>query len=76
MSYPADDGIVASPCVSVCVIDERSGLCAGCYRTLSEIAAWIDFSPAQRRAIIGELPARRLTHGAAIAERLTAHGER
>lgn len=31
---------VLSPCVSVCRMDTRSRLCAGCYRTLDEIAQW------------------------------------
>jgi uncharacterized protein len=33
-------GPVPSPCTSVCVIHPRSGLCAGCLRTLDEIAEW------------------------------------
>ncbi|WP_171562301.1 MULTISPECIES: DUF1289 domain-containing protein [unclassified Roseobacter] len=28
----------ASPCVSVCIIDEGRGLCTGCGRTVDEIA--------------------------------------
>jgi predicted Fe-S protein YdhL (DUF1289 family) len=76
MNEDADDETIPSPCISVCVMDEPSGLCAGCYRTLAEIAGWIDFSPAQRRAIIGELSARRDTYGPAIAGRFTAHGQR
>jgi len=76
MNEDTDDERIASPCISVCVMDEQSGLCAGCYRTLDEIAGWIAFSPAQRRAIITELSARRVMHGEAIAERLTAHGQR
>jgi len=35
---------VESPCTSVCTIDSATGLCAGCYRTLDEIAGWIDLS--------------------------------
>ena len=31
---------VPSPCVSVCRLDEASGLCVGCHRTLAEIGAW------------------------------------
>ncbi len=31
---------VASPCISVCRMDEASGLCVGCLRTLDEIVAW------------------------------------
>ena len=29
-----------SPCVGMCVMDEESGWCKGCYRTLDEIKAW------------------------------------
>lgn len=76
MNEDADDDRIASPCISVCVMDEQSGLCAGCYRTLGEIAGWIDFSPARRRAIIEELSSRQIKHGEAIAERLTTHGQR
>lgn len=72
----AAEEVVASPCISVCVIDEPSGLCAGCYRTLDEIAAWIDLSPSARRAIVEELPRRRSEHGAAIAHRQAAHAKR
>jgi hypothetical protein len=31
---------VPSPCVSVCRMDERTGLCQGCLRTIDEIRAW------------------------------------
>ncbi len=31
---------VASPCVSICNINDDSGLCEGCFRTLDEIVAW------------------------------------
>ena len=31
---------VPSPCISVCALDARGQLCAGCFRTLDEIAAW------------------------------------
>jgi predicted Fe-S protein YdhL (DUF1289 family) len=72
----AAEEVVASPCISVCVIDQPSGLCAGCYRTLDEIAAWIDLPQAARREILEELPQRRSKHGAAIAERQAAHAKR
>ena len=31
---------VPSPCISVCQMDARDGICLGCYRTRAEIAAW------------------------------------
>ena len=50
---------VASPCINICVIDAVSGLCAGCGRTLAEIAAWSGLEPSQRHKIMAELPERR-----------------
>jgi predicted Fe-S protein YdhL (DUF1289 family) len=50
---------VASPCISVCAIDPRTGLCAGCFRTLDEIAGWIAFTNDEKRAVLAALPARR-----------------
>ena len=76
---PASDAPapVASPCVSICVIDAPTGLCAGCYRTLDEIAGWIDFSTEERRALLAVLEERRARVGSAIAARAAeAHAER
>ena len=50
---------VASPCTSVCTIDQASGLCAGCFRTLDEIAGWSRFSDDEKRAVLRALAARR-----------------
>ncbi|HTP48826.1 MAG TPA: DUF1289 domain-containing protein [Casimicrobiaceae bacterium] len=76
MSAGAQDDSPGSPCISVCVIDGPSGLCAGCYRTLDEIAAWIDLPDVERRAILGKLASRRAEHGLAIARRQSAYGQR
>ena len=48
-----------SPCISVCTIDQVTGLCAGCLRTLDEIAAWSILDDAQKLAVWQTLPARR-----------------
>ena len=50
---------VASPCVNVCRVNRRKGLCEGCHRTLDEIAAWPTANDDQRRAIIAHAKARR-----------------
>ncbi len=50
---------IPSPCVDVCRIDQKTGLCEGCFRTLDEICAWTRLSDAERTAIMDELPARR-----------------
>jgi predicted Fe-S protein YdhL (DUF1289 family) len=31
---------VPSPCLSVCVMDVQTDMCAGCWRSLEEIGAW------------------------------------
>jgi predicted Fe-S protein YdhL (DUF1289 family) len=67
---------IASPCTSVCVIDAASGYCAGCYRTLDEIASWIDLPNSARRALIERLASRRERYGAEIEERQASHGQR
>jgi predicted Fe-S protein YdhL (DUF1289 family) len=51
--------VVASPCVSVCAIDPARGWCIGCYRTLDEIAAWIDLDSAGRLAVWKAIEERR-----------------
>ena len=76
MSGGADSASVASPCTSVCIIDPVTGLCGGCFRTLEEIAGWIDFSATEKRTVIAALDARRSNFGAAIEARLEDRAER
>ncbi len=49
---------VASPCNKVCVIHPEARICAGCFRTMDEIAGWGQLSQAGRQALIDELPSR------------------
>ena len=39
---------VASPCINVCRMDDDTGLCLGCFRTIDEIAVWSNASNDQR----------------------------
>jgi predicted Fe-S protein YdhL (DUF1289 family) len=47
-----------SPCINVCRIDRRSGLCEGCKRTVDEITRWPLASEAEQAAILADLPGR------------------
>ena len=47
-----------SPCILVCSIDTKTGYCFGCGRTRDEIAAWMDYTDAERLALMETLPAR------------------
>jgi uncharacterized protein len=49
-----------SPCVAVCLIDPKTGLCLGCGRTLPEIARWSRLDSGERQAIMSGL-AQRMT---------------
>lgn len=49
---------IESPCVNICLIHPREGICAGCYRTLDEIATWSQMNSAARRDIMAALPQR------------------
>jgi predicted Fe-S protein YdhL (DUF1289 family) len=50
--------MIESPCVKICTLDARSGLCLGCGRTIDEIARWTAMGAAERSRVIGELPGR------------------
>lgn len=51
--------VVNSPCVNICKMDARSGLCEGCLRTIDEIAVWSVLSDDDKRAVVAELEQRR-----------------
>ena len=43
---------VNSPCIGVCSMDDSTGFCLGCYRTMDEIQGWWDLDDAQKQAVI------------------------
>lgn len=47
-----------TPCVNVCLLDDKSGLCIGCGRSGEEIARWVSMTPVERRTIMAALPER------------------
>ncbi len=50
--------MIETPCVKICTLDARSGMCLGCGRTIDEIARWTAMGDAERARLIGQLPAR------------------
>ena len=49
---------VASPCISVCLLNEKD-VCIGCYRNTEEIADWHSLSNDKRKEIVLEAELRR-----------------
>lgn len=58
-SPPGSD--VPSPCINVCRMNDATGLCDGCYRTLDEIACWSGYSREEKLAVRARLEARKHT---------------
>jgi predicted Fe-S protein YdhL (DUF1289 family) len=50
---------VPSPCVKVCALDPHSGYCVGCFRTIDEVANWLEMSAEDKRAVLERVAQRR-----------------
>jgi predicted Fe-S protein YdhL (DUF1289 family) len=49
---------VQSPCINTCALDQKSGLCIGCGRTINEIGRWLSLNEEERSRVMAELPRR------------------
>jgi len=47
---------IETPCEQICIVDQSSGLCRGCGRSLAEIERWMAYSDGERSRIIDALP--------------------
>ena len=54
--------MIASPCINVCKMDEHTGLCSGCFRTIDEIALWSSTDDSRRLSILAAIARRRQKH--------------
>ena len=54
--------MVTSPCINVCQMDELTGLCSGCFRTIDEITVWAGVDDSRRRGILAAIAKRRQEH--------------
>jgi predicted Fe-S protein YdhL (DUF1289 family) len=61
--YDRDARSPPSPCLGICLMDPATRHCRGCLRTVEEIAGWYEASPADKRALLAVLAARRATAG-------------
>jgi predicted Fe-S protein YdhL (DUF1289 family) len=50
--------MIETPCVKICTLDARRGLCLGCGRTIDEIARWTSMTASERAQLILEFPER------------------
>ncbi len=59
------DDDVESPCTKVCEIEQGSGLCRGCARTLTEISYWVSYTRAEKLAVLEQVARRKAAIAAA-----------
>jgi predicted Fe-S protein YdhL (DUF1289 family) len=57
---------VPSPCINICRMNEATGWCDGCLRTIDEIANWSLFDEATKRTVWDAIETR---HAQLIAQR-------
>jgi len=58
--------MIASPCINLCKMDARTGLCQGCYRTLDEITQWSRTDDTTRSQILNAVAERRMAQVATL----------
>lgn len=51
---------IQSPCIGVCSMDDTTGYCHGCYRTIDEIKAWWDLSQDDQQNLLTALDERQM----------------
>lgn len=51
---------MTSPCIGICQMDDASGYCVGCGRTIEEISGWGGASAAEKQETLEQLPNRPL----------------
>lgn len=54
------DEAIESPCIRECRVDQITGYCVGCWRTLREISYWETYTPAEQRRVMSLIEERRL----------------
>jgi len=54
-----EEAAIESHCVRDCRVDQVTGFCVGCYRTLTEISYWASYTDEQRRRIMSFIETRR-----------------
>lgn len=56
---PELDHSVASPCVMICTLDDESGLCEGCHRSIDEIREWMIMSREEKLSVLEKVEQRK-----------------
>ncbi|HEV2008351.1 MAG TPA: DUF1289 domain-containing protein [Burkholderiales bacterium] len=50
---------IDSPCTGICAVDQQSGWCRGCHRTLTEISCWMTYTRTEKLAVLEKIAQRK-----------------
>ena len=53
------DTTIPSPCIAVCQIDDGTGCCIGCFRSIEEIRDWPIMTAEQKTEALGKIAQRK-----------------
>ena len=62
---PVEVAELESPCINTGVVDQVSGWCRGCYRTLAEISRWSRYTHSEKLAVLNDVAQRKAATPAA-----------
>lgn len=66
--------MIRSPCNNICRMDEKTGLCVGCLRTIDEIVSWRHLDDDERQLILTTVARRRNEIDPQPKPQATPHG--
>ena len=61
-----DNKPIKSPCIDVCLLDNATQICTGCYRSLDDIGAWGSMTREEQLATLKRAKNRRIADAALI----------
>ncbi len=53
------DTSIASPCISVCQLDDATGFCLGCFRDVDEIREWPIMTADEKTQVLTDIAGRK-----------------
>ena len=53
------DTTIPSPCISVCQVDNATGCCIGCFRSIDEIREWPIMTAEEKTAALARIAERK-----------------
>lgn len=63
-----EEASVESPCIRECRVDQVTGYCVSCFRTLREISYWETYAPDEQRRVLALLETRRAEASRLLSE--------